>query len=232
MIYSYFTVIGIKDCHTQEFPLHTVIELRPGWMVLAESYRVEKGEVLMTVHSLHQDEHHRNGDIRVTSKENRPSIRQLIFEHSRRSGLTIVLSADDLATRPNILARTHHHNRTTLSRLHRLHGTPNAFWVTDPPQASQIICEFDFSTLKPTTTRCPHSQQFVSITCRKGQERIIEDHGNSTTEQTDRRHPRGVATKKSRPLTKVNTFPLDESRCDLLQLETSLENVIQDWIQS
>ncbi len=63
---------------------------------MAESYRVEKGEVLLTVRSLHQDEHHRNGDIRVTSKENGPSIRQLILEHSRRAGLKIVLSEEEL----------------------------------------------------------------------------------------------------------------------------------------
>ena len=29
-LYSYFSGIEIKDCHTQEFPLHTVIELTPG----------------------------------------------------------------------------------------------------------------------------------------------------------------------------------------------------------
>ena len=99
-------------------------------------------------------------------------------------------------------------------------------------EAPRIICEFDFSVLKPATTRWSHTQHFVSVTCLKGQACIIEDHANSTTEQADRRHSRGVSTKKTRSLAKTSTFPLDESRWFLLQLETSRENVIHDWIQS
>jgi len=29
-LYSYFSGIEIKDCHLEEFPLHTVVELTPG----------------------------------------------------------------------------------------------------------------------------------------------------------------------------------------------------------
>ncbi len=142
---------------------------RADWMVLAQSYRVEKGEVLMTVHSLYQGEHHRNGDIRVTSKENGPSIRQLILEHSRRAGLTIVLSEDelgdptqytgaDLPTQQDRSVETPQpprYTQTTLSNRPTTQETP------------RITCEFDFSSLKPTTTRWSHNQHFVSVTCRK-----------------------------------------------------------------
>jgi hypothetical protein len=109
-------------------------------------------------------------------------------------------------------------------------------WVqtnrTTTQETPLITCEFDFSVLKSTTTRCPYNQDHVSVTCRKGQAHIIEATVTSTTVQTGRRHPRGVNTKRSRPLTKTNNVPLDESRWDLLQLETSRENLIQHWIQS
>jgi hypothetical protein len=120
-------------------------------MVLAESYRVEKGEVLLTVRSLHQDEHHRNGDIRVTSKENGPSIRQRILDHSRRAGLTIVLSEEELGD-PTQYAGTVFlpQAETPLPPrdLRRILGNRTTTQETPP-----ITCEFDFSALKPTTTR-------------------------------------------------------------------------------
>ncbi len=170
----------------------------------------------------------------MTSKENGPTIRQLILEHSRRAGLTIVLSEEELgdptqyagtASLPQ-QART---AETSLPprNLRRILGNR-----TSTQETPLITCEFDFSALKPTTTRWPYNQDHVSVTCRKGQARIIEAPVTSTTAQTGRRHPRGVNTKRSRPLTKTNNFPLDESRWALLQLQTSRENVIQHWIQS
>ena len=153
-------------------------------------------------------------DIRVTSNENSPSIRQLIYEHSRRAGLIIVLSEDELGD------PSQYTGAAPPPQQARIVETP------PPPRYTQrilgnrpttqetprIICEFDFSALKPTTTRWPHRQHFFSVTCRKGQARIIEDHVNSTTEQAGRRHSRGVTVKKSRTLAKATTFPLDESR--------------------
>ena len=203
-------------------------------MVLAQSYRVEKGEVLLTVRSLHQGEHHRNGDIRVTSKENGPSIRQLILEHSRRAGLTIVLSEDELGD------PTQYTGAALPPQQDRAAETPQPPRYTQPTfrnrpttqETPRITCEFDFSALKPTTTRWPHSQHFVSVTCRKGQAHIIEDHANLTTTQEGRNPSLGVAVRKRRTLAKASTFPLDESRWALLQLETSHENVVQHWIQS
>jgi hypothetical protein len=47
------------------------------------------------------------------------------------------------------------------------------------------------------------------------------------------RHPSlGVAARKRRTLAKASTFPLDESRWALFQLEMSHENVVQHWLQS
>ena len=207
---------------------------RAGWMVLAESYRVEKGEVLLTVRSLHQDEHHRNGDIRVTSKENGPSIRRLILDHSRRAGLTIVLSEEELGD------QTQYTGTASLPQQARTAETPppprnfrrTLGNRTTTQETPLVTCEFDFSALKPLTTRWPYNQGHVSVTCRKGQARIIEAPVTSTTAQTGRRHPKGVNIKRSRPLTKTNVFPLDESRWAVLQLETPRENVIQHWMQS
>ena len=203
-------------------------------MVLAESYRVEKGEVLLTVRSLHQDEHHRNGDIRVSSKENGPSIRQLILDNSRRAGLTIVLSEEELGD-PTQYAGT-----ASLPQPARTAATPppprnfrrTLGNRTTTQETPLVTCEFDFSALKPITTRWLYNQGHVSVTCRKGQARIIEAPVTLTTAETGRGHSRGVNTKRSRPLTKTNTFPLDESRWALLQLETPRENAIQHWMQS
>ncbi len=167
-------------------------------------------------------------------KKNRrknPSIRQLILDHSRRTGLTIVLSEEELGD-PTRYAGT-----VSLPQQARTAETP------PPPRNFRSILgnrttkplitrEFDFSTLKPTTIRWSYNQGHVSVTCRKGQARIIEAPVTSTTTQTGRRHPRGVNTKRSQPLTKTNAFPLDESRWAVLQLETPGENVIQHWMQS
>jgi hypothetical protein len=179
-------------------------------MVLGVSYRVEKGEVLLTVRSLHQDEHHHNGDIRVTSKENGPSIRQIILEHSRWAGLTIVSSEDELGdpTQYTGAALPSQQDRTTETPLPPRDTRCILGNRPTTQETPRIICEFDFSSLKPTTTRWSHNQHSVSVSSRKGQTRIIEVPANSTTEQTDRRYSRGVNSKKNRTLAKTTPFPL------------------------
>ena len=82
-----------------------------------------------------------------------------------------------------------------------------------------------------STSRRPHNQHHVSVICRTGQARIIEDHANSGTEQAGRRHSRGVAAKKNglspkpapSPSTNLGGSP---------QIDTSRENVVHHWIQS
>ncbi len=83
---------------------------------------------------------------------------------------------------------------------------------TTAQETPLITCEFYFSSLQPITTRWLWNQDHVSVTCLKGQARIIESPVTLTTAQTGRGHPRGVNIERSRPLTKTNTFPLDESR--------------------
>jgi hypothetical protein len=51
---------------------------RAGWMVQAISLHEEDGDVLLNVYSLHHSDHHKYGDIRVTSSNGRMSIRSII----------------------------------------------------------------------------------------------------------------------------------------------------------
>jgi hypothetical protein len=64
-------------------------------MVQAVSNREENGDVLLNVPSLHHSDHHKYGDIRVTSSHGRPSIRSIIQLHGareREGGIRISLS--------------------------------------------------------------------------------------------------------------------------------------------
>ncbi len=171
----------------------------------------------------------------MSSKENGPSIRKLILDHRRRAGLTIVLSEEELGD-PTQYAGTA--SLPQQARIAETSPPPRNFRSmmcnrTTAHETPLITCEFDFSALKPITTRWLCNQDHVSVTCHKGQARIIETSLTLTTTQTGRGHPSGVNTERSRPLAKTNTFPLDESRWALLQLETPSENVIQHhrWLE-
>ncbi len=72
---------------------------RAGWMVQAISHREEDSNVLLNVRSLHHSDHHKYGDIRVTSSHGRSSIRSIIQLHGareREGGLRISLSATEI----------------------------------------------------------------------------------------------------------------------------------------
>jgi hypothetical protein len=91
---------------------------RAGWMVQAISHHEEDGDVLLNVSSVHRSDHHKHGDIRVTSSHGRTSIRSIIQLHGareREGGLRISLSATEI-------------------------GDPTAYpWVGKPPH-TQSTC--------------------------------------------------------------------------------------------
>jgi hypothetical protein len=68
-------------------------------MVQAVSHREENGDVLLNVRNLHHSDHHKYGDIRITSLHGGPSIRSIIQQHGareREGGLRISLSASEI----------------------------------------------------------------------------------------------------------------------------------------
>jgi hypothetical protein len=104
---------------------------RAGWMVQAISHREEDGDVLLNVRSLNHSDHHKHGDIRVTSSHGRPSIRSIIQLHDareREGGLRISLSATEI-------------------------GDPTSYsWVGKPPY-TQTTCPGPIATPRDQSPR-------------------------------------------------------------------------------
>jgi hypothetical protein len=72
---------------------------RTGWMVQVISHHEEDSDVLLNVRNLHHSDHHKYGDIRVTSSHGRPFIRSIIQLHDargREGSLRISLSATEI----------------------------------------------------------------------------------------------------------------------------------------
>jgi hypothetical protein len=72
---------------------------RAGRMVQVVSHHEENGDVLLNVRSLHHSDHHKYGDIRITSLHGGPSIRSIIQQHDAREiegGLRISLSVSEI----------------------------------------------------------------------------------------------------------------------------------------
>jgi len=67
-----------------------------GWLVQAESTREEDGGVYVHIRSLHQEEQHCWGEIRMTSVRMGVSIRCIDIQHTDRTGLMSSLSAAKL----------------------------------------------------------------------------------------------------------------------------------------
>jgi len=67
-----------------------------GWLVQAVLTREEKGAVYVHTWSLHQEEQHLWGEIRMTSVRGSVSIRSIDIQHADRTGLMISLSAAEL----------------------------------------------------------------------------------------------------------------------------------------
>ena len=61
-----------------------------------ESVRENNATMYVNVRSLHQDEQHRWGEIRMSCNQGEVSIRSIAIEHQKREGLTISLSAAEL----------------------------------------------------------------------------------------------------------------------------------------
>jgi hypothetical protein len=110
---------------------------RAGWMVQAISRREEDGDVLLNVRSLHHSDHHKYGDIRVTSSHGRTSIRSIIPLHGareREGGLRISLSATEI-------------------------GDPTSYpWVGKPPH-TQATCPAPIATPRDQSPRPPNVPQ-------------------------------------------------------------------------
>jgi hypothetical protein len=107
---------------------------RTGWMVQAISHREEDDDVLLNVRSLHHSDHHKHGDIRVTSSHGRTSIRSIIQLHGareREGGLRISLSVTEI-------------------------GDPTAYpWVGKPPH-TQATCPTPIVTPRDQSPRPPN----------------------------------------------------------------------------
>ena len=67
-----------------------------GWLVQVESVRENNATMYVNVRSLHQDEQHQWGEIRMSCNQGEVGIRSIAIEHQKREGLTISLSAAEL----------------------------------------------------------------------------------------------------------------------------------------
>ena len=106
-------------------------------MVQAISHREEDGDVLLNVRSLHHSDHHKHGDIRVTSSHGRPSIRSIIQLHGareREGGLRISLSATEI-------------------------GDPTAYPWVGKPAHTQATCPTPSATPRDQSPRPPNIPQ-------------------------------------------------------------------------
>ena len=113
---------------------------RSGWMVQAVSTREEDSHVLLIVRSLHHSDHHKYGDIRITSSHGGPYIRSIIQQHNtreREGGLRISLSAVEI-------------------------GDPTPYpWVGKPPH-TQVTCPAPASSHNRTHA---HRKEHRSMLC-------------------------------------------------------------------
>jgi hypothetical protein len=105
--------------------------IRAEWMVQVISHHEEDGDVLFNVCIIHQSDHYKYGDIRVTSSYGRPSIRSIIQLHGareREGGLHI-----------NLPVRRTHHSVADRYSPHRKYRDGRCFKQRQPRTQSSPI---------------------------------------------------------------------------------------------
>ena len=95
-------------------------------MVQVVSTREEDGHVLLNVCILHHNDHHKYGDIRITSSHGGPSIRYIIQQHNtreREGGFRISLSSAEIGDHTGYLCPGFPVGRETSPYLGNVSGT-------------------------------------------------------------------------------------------------------------
>jgi hypothetical protein len=208
---------------------------RAGWMVQAISHR-EDDDVLLNVRSLHHSDHHKYGDIPVTSSHGRPSIRSIIQLHGARErerGLRISLSATEIGdpTAYPWVGKPPHTQATCPAPI----ATPRD-QSPRPPNASQrcrslltpqVTFHTDMSALQVNHSERRHGERTVTVTVRKDQARLCFSseealHTRGTAAKPKRtRRTAGMSTTSKVRHCKDDSMVIEASRWAVLQTEAT-----------
>ncbi len=213
---------------------------RVGWMVQVISHGKEDGDVFLNVCSLHHSDHHKYGDIRVTSSYGSPSIRSIIQLHGareREGGLRISLSDTEIGdpwvgkppytqeTCPAPIAVPRDQSPRPPNVPHRCRS------VLTP----QVTFHTDMSALQAKHSEWRHGVSTVTVTVQKGQARLCfrsEEtlHTRRTVAKpTHTRRTTGLNTVSKVQHWKDEIMVIETSRWTLFLTETTPDSIITHW---
>ena len=205
-----------------------------GWLVQAESTREEDGAVYVHIRSLHQEEQHRWGEIRMTSVRGGISIRSIDIQHADRTGLMISMSAAELgdpeaggykqcAALTQYLARTATAILpTTPPETH----TPIIRRQRELPHMLRKACfQLDMTALYPTDEIWPGLQTATTVTSRGGQ--ATRHVTGVAPKQTNVKRTLKSASRQKKA--HADNMPIEAPRWALLKKWYRPEEVLHKW---
>ena len=198
---------------------------RAGWMVQAREVKEKDGQIFVIVRSLHQIEHHREGEIRVSSKDT-ACIRSIAKENAQRTNLVLSLSAAELGETNEggyepceALVKW---KARGLQQVHQPAGKdrmeiqyPPIERRPTPAKDEPPLVKFcvDMSSMHASDTPYEESGKHFIITKRRGQAHKIEN----ATGGKRARNRGSILSGGARRELKTGTMPIEEARWNLIQ---------------
>ena len=202
---------------------------RAGWVVQATSVIEKAKGVVLVVRSLHQDEHHREGEIWVSSTTG-PSLRSIHKAHQGRVQAPVIsLSAaevgDEEGAQEPCAALKYY--RKGLPRTSNVSHDPPVYPPITRRKYSQtelipsVQFDIDMSAMKPVDMSFMSSGKSVQVTRHHGQAFI----GSKMHEPVKK----SLKDGGGRRLKQRGSFHIDEGRLALLRLWSQGSDMISNW---